>query len=199
MARLTLRDAKRYAHLLGILISGENPDGTDYAVPVEITNVEADVTLKVDELDSLKVRNADGSALAVEGTVSVTEPVSVDDGGGSLTVDGTVTAIPSRVISSTDLAIGNDGAAVPEGTAQVMMYVPALNAGILTVSWSIDGVTWVPFTVAEIPDSFPLPTTAGFVGSTRLGFILPYAGAGMKVRATSGAAQTATIRTVFVR
>jgi hypothetical protein len=33
-----------------------------------------------------------GGSITVDGTVSVTEPVSVDDNGGSLTVDGTVTA-----------------------------------------------------------------------------------------------------------
>ena len=42
--------------------------------------------------------NPVGSTIPVSGTVSVTEPVSVDDNGGSLTVDGPLTNAELRAV-----------------------------------------------------------------------------------------------------
>lgn len=48
-----------------------------------------------------------GGSITVDGTVSVTEPVSIDDNGGSITIDGTVTVEQSTASSLNAQVIGN--------------------------------------------------------------------------------------------
>ena len=58
-----------------------------------------------------------GNSITVDGTVSVTEPVSVDDNGGSLTVDGTVAVSGTVAISAAALPL-------PAGAATSALQLP---------------------------------------------------------------------------
>lgn len=77
-----------------------------------------------------------GGSLTVDGTVAVTEPVSVDDNGGSITVDGSVTVSGTVTIGDgTDnvdvLAAGADNVANTEN----QLVVAGMN-------YAYDGTTW---------------------------------------------------------
>jgi hypothetical protein len=77
-----------------------------------------------------------GTTVPVSGTVSVTEPVSVDDNGGSLTVDGTVAATQSGAWTVTVVepvsVDDNGGSLTVDGTVAVSSV-----AGTVTVAGTV--------------------------------------------------------------
>jgi hypothetical protein len=88
-------------------------DGSDTHVPADA--------------DGLLVNLGANNDVTVTGTVSVTEPVSVDDNGGSLTVDGTVDVASLPALPAGDNAIGRvkltDGTDVASVTASGRLEV----------------------------------------------------------------------------
>lgn len=76
---------------------------------------------------SVEVSNDVGSPLPISGTVSVTEPVSVDDNGGSLTVDGTVGVSNFPALQPVS---DNGGSLTVDGTVAVSNMVAATETGL---------------------------------------------------------------------
>jgi hypothetical protein len=91
---------------------------------------------------------SDQSAIPVSGTVSVTEPVSVDDNGGSLTVDAPLaTPVHTRISDGTDVVnVSAAGALLVDGSA---------------VTQPVSGTVTVNQPVEVIGDIAPASPTAG--------------------------------------
>lgn len=125
--------------LLAPLASGKNPDGTDYTLPVEITNISGDVTLNVDEVDSLKVTNADGDTLDV--------------------------ALPARSSGTVGLAAAQLTAAipVPAGAKMLSLYLPALTSCTFSIQASIGGTNYATLNGKEGSEStgYSFPACVG--------------------------------------
>src|SRR4051794_957894 len=89
-----LRSSNVAAFVIGVLVAGVVGTGAAVAATGSLVNVAdptTGVSAKVSNSGRLLVSaNDGGSSLTVDGTVGITGPVQVGDGDGPLTVDGTV-------------------------------------------------------------------------------------------------------------
>ena len=117
---------------------------------VDVVNVSAAGALIVD-----------GSAVTqpVSGTVSVTEPVSVDDNGGSLTVDAPLaTPVHTRISDGTDVVnVSAAGALVVDGSGVTQPV-----SGTVTANQGAAGTAWE--VVGDVANASPVPTNPVIVG-----------------------------------
>jgi hypothetical protein len=90
--------------------SGDADQDVQLMRPVHVTGAEGSKTpVDITSADGLLVNLGANNDVTVTGTVSVTEPVSVDDNGGSLTVDGSVTANAGTNLNTSALALETGG------------------------------------------------------------------------------------------
>lgn len=79
-----------------------------------------------------------GNSITVDGTVGISGPVPVTDNGGSLTVDGSITANAGTNLNTSALALETGGnlAATATSTASIDSKIVACNTGSVTVASS---------------------------------------------------------------
>jgi hypothetical protein len=114
------------------------------ATPVPVSGTVELGATTLSALESITVVDGGGS-ITVDGTVSVTEPVSVDDNGGSLTVDGTVELGATTLSALESITVVDGGSSLTVD-------------GTVSVSGSVD--TELP-AAAALADNTANPTVPG--------------------------------------
>lgn len=147
---------------------------------------------------TVEVKNDEGDPIPVSGTVSVNEPVSVDDNGGSLTVDGPLTDAELR---ATAVPVDASGTPVPVTDNGGALTVDATDLDVRDLVETQDQVATVPGT-GEVRDTVgdnTLPIKTAFIDVSTSGeHTLVAAVAGSKIRVISWRAQQkgASVQTI---
>jgi len=149
-------DANPTAPQVGACLQGWNGGAWYRAGGSAANGIEVDVTRLNDGGNTISIDDGAGSitvdgSVTVSGTVSVTEPVSVDDNGGSLTVDGTVTIQDGGNVISVD---DGAGSLTVDGSVTV-----SDGGGSITVDGTVTADTELP-AAAGLADTVANPTTS---------------------------------------
>ena len=134
-----------------------------------------------------------GPTVPVSGTVSVVEPVSVDDNGGSLTVDGTVdvgtitnpvvvSSITNPVTIAEPVSVDDNGGSLTvDGSVSIIGTVPI--SGTVSVTQPVSTIT--PYSRGSVAAADHFVWPSGVVRTDTLATIAPAVGQYMGARCNS--------------